>query len=130
MELKSGAKSLFSGVMISYALTLLIFIIYAILLTYTRLSENNIPLITTIICVVSALVAGFDAVKGVTKKGWLWGLCAGLLYAILLIGLISFMQGAVVLNSRIFSLIAISLAGGGLGGVIGINTKIFSKRQH
>lgn len=122
MEIKSGMKSLFSGVMIGYAITLLVFIIYAILLTYTDVTENNIGLVTTVTSVISVVIAGFDAAKGVTKKGWLWGILAGILYAVLLIGLISFMQGSVVFNSRIISLIAISMAGGGLGGVIGINT--------
>ena len=121
--LKSGVKSLISGVMIGYAITIIVFISYAILLTYTNLTEDNIALVVTVTSVVSVLVAGFDAARQQIKRGWLWGLLAGFLYGVLLIAIMIFMQGGMISPGRVFSLLALSLAGGGLGGVVGINLR-------
>ena len=121
--LKVGVKSLVSGVMIGYAITIIVFITYAILLTYTNLSEENISLVVTTTSIISVFIAGFDAARYQTKKGWLWGLLAGLIYGIILITIMIFMQGGIISFSRGFSMLILSLAGGGLGGVIGINLK-------
>lgn len=123
MELKFQAKSLFSGVMIGYAITCLVFITYAVLLTYTSITEENISLVVTITSIVSVLVAGFDAARGATSKGWLWGIIAGFIYAVILVVIMTWVQGRLILDSRTISVLILSLAGGGLGGVIGINLK-------
>ena len=123
--LKLGIKSLFSGVMIGYAITLIVFITYAILLTYTNLSEDNIVMVVTTTSVISVLVAGFDAARTQAKKGWLWGLAAGLMYGGLLIFAMAIFNGGTISIARSLSLLALSLAGGGLGGVIGINVRRF-----
>lgn len=123
LEFKAQAKSLFSGVMIGYAITCLVFITYAILLTYTDMTETNISLVVTITSIVSVLVAGFDSARGATSKGWLWGLIAGLIYGIILVAIMTWIEKRLIIDSRTISLLILSLAGGGLGGVIGINLK-------
>ena len=123
MELKLQAKSLFTGVVIGYAITCLVFISYALLLTYTNITEENISLVVTLTSIVSVLVAGFDAARGATSKGWLWGIVAGFMYAVILVVLMSWIQQSLILDSRAITLLILSLAGGGLGGVIGINLK-------
>jgi len=123
MEFKLQAKSLFSGVAIGYAITCLVFISYALLLTYTSTTEENIPLVVTLTTIVSVLVAGFDAARSASSKGWLWGIIAGFTYALLLVGIMSWIQQALIMDSRTVTLLILSLAGGGLGGVIGINLK-------
>lgn len=121
--LRLGIKSLFSGVMIGYAITIIVFISYAILLTHTSMSENNISLVVNITSIISVLVAGFDAARTQSKKGWLWGICAGFMYGVLLICIMIFFNGGMISIPRVVSLLALSLAGGGLGGVIGINLR-------
>lgn len=122
-EIKFQVKSLFSGVMIGYAITCLVFITYAVLLTYTSITEENISLVVTLTSIVSVLVAGFDAARTATSKGWLWGVIAGFIYAIILVAIMTWVQGRLILDSRTISVLILSLAGGGLGGVIGINLK-------
>jgi len=122
-ELKHGLKSLFSGVMIGYAITALVFITYAILLTYTNLTEDNISTVITITTIISVLVAGFDAARGRAKRGWLWGIAAGFMYSLLLIVVLGFLVGEIPMTARITTILTLSLAGGGLGGVFGINMK-------
>lgn len=122
-SLKLGIRSLISGVLIGYAITIIVFIAYAILLTYTGMSENNIGLVVTITSIISVIVAGFDAARVQIRRGWLWGLAAGMFYGILLIVLMMTFQGGAISFGRSISLILLSLAGGGIGGVLGINNK-------
>ena len=122
-EEKSRFFNLFSGVMIAYAITCVIFIGYALLLTYTSITEKDIGLVVTITTIISALVAGFDAAKGAKEKGWFWGIIAGLLYAIILLAIGAWVSKGFLFDARSVSLLILSLAGGGLGGVLGINLK-------
>ena len=122
-EEKSRLFNLFSGVMIAYAITCIVFIGYAMLLTYTSITEKDIGLVVTITTIVSALVAGFDAAKGAKEKGWFWGIVAGLLYAVILLAIGTWVSKGFLFDARSLSLLILSLAGGGLGGVLGINLK-------
>ena len=122
-EFRKQMGSVVSGVLIAYAVTCIVFIAYAILLTYTDITEANISLIVTITTIVSVITAGFDAAGGAVGKGWLWGMIAGALYAVLLICIMTWIRKAFMMDSRSLTLLILSLAGGGLGGVIGINMK-------
>ena len=123
MELKKQIGNVISGVLIAYAITCIVFIGYAILLTYTNIAENNISLIVTITSILSVIVAGFDAAKDATGKGWFWGMIAGLIYAVILICIMTWVQREFRVDSRAVTLLILSVAGGGLGGVVGINLK-------
>jgi len=116
-------KALAVGVLVAYAITCIVLIATALLLTYTKLSEASVPLIVTLACVISVFVAGFDAGRVSVEKGWLWGLAAGGLYAVLLICVLTWVAGGFSLDARKATLIILSVAGGGVGGVVGINFK-------
>jgi putative membrane protein (TIGR04086 family) len=119
----SRFMSLVSGVLVGYAITCIIFLGYSILITYTSLSEDKMPLVVAAATLLSVIVAGFDAAKGADTKGWFWGIMAGLVYAIILLIIMTFVLKGFSLDSRTITILVLSLAGGGLGGVIGINFK-------
>ncbi len=110
------------GVAIAYAITIIIFIATAMLLTYTEMTEKQIPIIVTITIILSVVVAGYDSAKGATSKGWLWGMTAGFIYAIIVIivGLL-ITKGNIKIEFSTIAMIFMSVAGGALGGMIGIN---------
>lgn len=120
---KDQVLGLVLAVVIAYAITAIIFLATAIILTYTTLSEDTLPTIVMATCVISVLFAGFDASKKATSRGWLWGIIAGLLYAIIFIFIIAFIGDTFTFDTRKFLLLALSLVGGGIGGAIGINFK-------
>jgi len=122
-ENKPQIMALLMGVLIGYAITCIVFIGYGILLTYTSLSEANIPLVATTTCIVSVVLAGFDAAKGAANKGWFWGIAAGLLYAVIMVLIGIFINKAIIMDARTATLIILCIAGGGLGGVLGINLR-------
>ncbi|MDR1532645.1 MAG: TIGR04086 family membrane protein [Clostridiales bacterium] len=120
---KSRVSALISGILIGYALTCIIIIGYAILITYSSLTGENLPLVVTVTCLASVIVAGFDAASGAESRGWLWGITAGFIYAVILAALGVWVNKGFALDSRTITLLVLSVAGGGLGGVIGINFK-------
>lgn len=117
----SNILNLFTGILIGYAITCIVFIIYAVLITYTELSESSLQLVVTVTSLFAVIVAGFDAVKSATKAGWLWGLIAGFIYYIILITIGIWINKGVYLDMRTASLGILSIAGGTLGGILGIN---------
>jgi putative membrane protein (TIGR04086 family) len=125
--IKSGSfernrfTALLSGILIAYAITCIFFIGCALALTYTALSEDAVPIIMLVAVAVSVVVAGYDAAKSAVKNGWLWGMAAGLIYAVILICIETWVSDGFAADAKTIVSIAISLAGGCFGGVLGIN---------
>jgi putative membrane protein (TIGR04086 family) len=101
----------------------LIFICYAILITYTNLSDKNINFITTSTTILAITLAGFDTAKSCENSGWLWGILSGIIYALILIGLGSCVSQKILFSTQTLMLLLLSIASGGVGGIIGINFK-------
>ncbi|MCL2350771.1 MAG: TIGR04086 family membrane protein [Defluviitaleaceae bacterium] len=120
---KEQLLSLVLGVLIAYAITAIAFIGAAIALTYTNLPETALPAIVMITCVISVMTAGFDAARKSESRGWLWGMAAGLVYAIIFIAIIIWVSGNFAPDLRKLMLLTLSIIGGGIGGAIGINFK-------
>jgi putative membrane protein (TIGR04086 family) len=122
-ENNSPLLYLLKGTSIAYAVTLIVFIVYSIILTYTDTTEENLSTVIMITVVVSVLISGFDTARGVKNKGLIWGLIAGFIYsAIMIIVGFCVVPDYKLSASSLINLI-LGLAGGGFGGIIGINTK-------
>jgi len=111
------------GVLIAYAISAIVFLGYAMLITYTTVSERSLPMVITITTVLSVLVAGFDASRGATKRGWAWGMAAGGLYVLILAIIMAVMLPTFRLGLHTAIVTLLGLGGGGLGGILGINMK-------
>ena len=122
-EKKSQIKKLIGGVLIGYAITCIVLLGYSMIITYTEMSEHNLPLVVAITTVLSVLVAGFDAARGATKKGWLWGMWAGLAYVLIMAIVMVILLPGFAVDGRTITVIVLSLAGGGFGGMLGINVR-------
>jgi len=120
---KQQIIGLVAAVVIAYAITAIAFIGTALGITYTNMQESAVPIIVMITCVVAVIVAGFDASRRAEKNGWVWGMIAGGVYALILIGIIVWVSGGFVMDFRKVILTLLSVVGGGIGGAIGINFK-------
>ncbi|MCL2372194.1 MAG: TIGR04086 family membrane protein [Defluviitaleaceae bacterium] len=125
MELgyKSQIKHLVTGVLIAYAITCIVFLAFSILVTYTNMSERSLPTVVAVTTFLAVMVAGFDAARGATQRGWLWGMGAGLAYVIIMAIIMVALLPVFSIDGRTLMVIALGIAGGGLGGMIGINLK-------
>ena len=98
------------------------FLVCALLLTYTDISESFIAPFSLAITVISSFFAGFKTASKAEKKGILWGaLSAGVYIAVVLLIIMLPYSGNISLF-RVLS-VGLSLVSGAIGGILGINTK-------
>lgn len=117
------AVCLLRGMAVALAITCIIFIGFGIVLTYTDLSEESLPLVSMVCTGLSASAAGFDWAACMRKKGILWGMAAGAVYTLLLFLITSMAKDSFGLQLSSFMTLAVALAGGAAGGILGVNRK-------
>lgn len=117
----SPLTALLKGILISYCITMLVFIIYALLITYTNVSESYIAPLALATTSVSCLVSGFVSAKSAGKRGILWGVAAGGLYMLIMLTLGYSTIPAYEINRKFVISLCLALLGGGIGGIVGVN---------
>jgi len=120
--IRSRGMAVLTGTVMAYAITCIVFIGYAVLITYTVVSEAQLPFVVILTTLVSVAVSGFDSARGADSRGWLWGIAAGLIYAVILFAVGAWIFKGFMFNLQLLALLAVSLGGGAIGGAIGINT--------
>jgi putative membrane protein (TIGR04086 family) len=116
-------KHLTIGVLMAYAITAIVFLGYAMLITYTNVSERSLPTVVAITTVLSVMVAGFDAARAAESRGWLWGMAAGFVYVLIMAILMAVLIPDFSIGIRTVMVLLLGIAGGGLGGIFGINMR-------
>ena len=111
------------GIAVAFAITCIIFIGFGILLTYTSLSEESLPLVSLVCTALSAAAAGYDWAACMKQKGILWGLAAGAVYTVLLYLVTSLASDSFALQLSGVMTLIVALAGGAVGGILGVNRK-------
>ncbi|MDF2546572.1 TIGR04086 family membrane protein [Anaerosolibacter sp.] len=111
------------GILSASVFSIFAFILMALMITYTSISEGVIPIVTSVVMVISVAMSGMYTGLKLRRKGWLNGAVAGLLYAMLMmvmgwIFLDEFAVGMLVLYKSLTG-----IAAGGIGGMIGVNLK-------
>lgn len=122
-ENKNIFLNLTKGTVFAYFITLLVFMTYGILITYTDITEKNMQTIVMITTVVSVLISGFLSTKGVKSKGLLLGILAGIIYFIILLMVAFCVLPTIQFSFKLMMLFILSICSGGIGGIIGINLK-------
>ncbi len=130
-EIKTKNKSfnqkvflaLIKGTVIAYLITFAVFIIYALLLTYTDITEKNINTISLITSVVSVLISSFIVCRASQKNGLLYGMLTGFLYAFIMLMLNLCIMPSITFSYKMLMLIIACIASGGISGIIYINLK-------
>lgn len=125
-QIKQGAGvagCFLRGIGIAFAITCIIFIGYGILLTYTELSEESLPMVSLICTALSAAAAGYDwaACKG--KRGLFWGGAAGLVYGVLLYLITALAAASFAVELSGWMAWIVAAAAGAVGGILGVNGK-------
>ncbi len=119
----SAIISLTKGAIFAYLLTAVVFVVYGLLLTYTETTEKNIQIVVMMNTVISVLIGGIIASKGVDSKGLFFGMLVGVVYALIMIMVGLCILPVMKITSKMIMIIVLSISAGGIGGVIGINTK-------
>lgn len=120
---KGTIKNVFKGIGISMIFTIICLFIFAILLTYTTISESTITPVIIIVTGVSILVGSSIGNSKIKKNGILNGALVGGGYILILYLLSSLLNVRFSLNMQSVIMIAIGVIFGILGGIIGVNRK-------
>ena len=120
---KGNLLCMVKGLAVAFAITCIIFIGFGILLTYTEISEESLPMVSLVCTALSAGAAGFDWAACMQKRGLLWGMAAGGAYVVLLYMIISLAADRFSLELSLVMTFAVALAGGAVGGILGVNRK-------
>lgn len=119
----SRSVGMLKGMAASYAITCIVFIAFGILLTYTNISEDRVPLVALICTAVASAIVGFDWAKCAKSRGILWGVLAGVVYVFILFILELLAGSGFMFDTAKLTMLLVAMAGGGIGGIIGINIK-------
>lgn len=111
------------GIILSVLITLLGLLILAIVITYTNVSENVIPMAITIITAISILIGSFFSTINIQKNGLLNGFAVGFAYIATIYIISSITSTGFTLTSTSFIMIISAILAGMLGGIIGVNLK-------
>lgn len=125
----SAIISIFRGILLSYFITIPMFIVFAFILTYADFPEGLVSPAVILITIISAAYAGYSSAKDLKKMGWLNGGAAGLIYMIILYLTSSIMSGKYNLDLQALMTVLIGVLSGAVGGITGINVKKSGKHR-
>lgn len=120
---EKNSIKIIKGSVIAIILSLILLTIYAILLSYTTISENTmVPVIITITG-ISILIGSSISSMHIQKQGMLNGALVGLIYMLLLYILSSILLSSFELSLKSVIMIIVGIVTGMIGGIIGVNMK-------
>lgn len=123
-EKNNSMLKIIKGSIISIITTMIFLTIFAVLLTYTKISENTIFPVVLVVSGISILIGSSITTRKLKNKGMINGGLIGLIYILTLYIISSLFTMEFNLNSNSIIMVAVSVITGMLGGIIGINMKI------
>jgi len=110
------------GIVISFFVTLTTIFMFSIMLTYTNISEDIIPIVIIILTFISILIGAIISMKKTSKNGMINGGLIGGTYVVLLYLVSSLLNNSFALNGYTIVMIITGIVSGIIGGIIGVNT--------
>lgn len=123
------ATGFLKGGVIAAVFTIVVFLVAALLLSYTPLAEESIPWIAFITEGLGAAIAGFVPAKKSGRNGVVTGALCGALYILIIWVLASITSDGMFFSPHILIMAAISVIMGAVGGILGVNLKSNNKKK-
>lgn len=115
-------SSLLKGLFASIIITVLAFLLLALILANTDFPKRLITPAVVVTTIISVLTAGSISTRGIHNKGWLNGSIVGLIYMIILYLISSLVLNNFAIDKYVITMTAIGILAGAIGGIVGINT--------
>ena len=106
---------------ISYLISIILFLIVAIIFAYTSISDNLLNIFVYGVNIVSVIIGSMLLLKKIKKKGLVYGLIFGLIYFLLLYIISVIFYTGFFMNSGVLIYMLTTCIGGIIGGIIGVN---------
>lgn len=123
-EKNNNLLKIIKGSIISIITTMIFLTIFAILLTYTEISENTIFPVVLVISGVSILIGSSITTRKLKQQGMINGGLIGLVYILFIYVISSLFTMQFNLNTNSIIMLSVCVIVGMIGGIIGINMKI------
>lgn len=120
---QSNSSYIIKGIVMSIIFTLISLLIFALILTYTDLSENTISPVIIIVSALSILVGSSISTIKIKKHGLLNGSIIGSVYIVLLYCISSIINTGFEVNIYTIIMMISSIVAGIIGGVVGVNIR-------
>lgn len=120
-QIKKKAVSIIKGCAFSSILSIILLTIFALLLTYTTISEGTITPVVLTITGVSILIGSTISSRKIKKNGLIYGGAVGLIYIIILYIASSLCVTGFSLSANSFLMLIVGVITGIIGGIIGVN---------
>lgn len=111
------------GVGFSLLATFILLFIFAIILTYTSVSEDTITPVIIVVTAISILIGSSMASGKIKKNGLLNGAFVGGIYLLVIYLISSILNWNFSFNLQSIIMIIVGMFFGVLGGIIGVNRK-------
>ena len=116
-------KNIGKGLMLSLVITFVLLFIFAILITYTNISENTIDTVIIVITAISILIGSSISNYKIKKNGLVNGGIIGGTYILTIYIISSLLNWQFGLSMQSIIMIIVGMVFGILGGIIGVNKK-------
>lgn len=113
---------IFKGLLISFAITLIGILIFALILTYSNISESTIPIVIIAISFISILIGSTISTRKISKNGMINGGIIGGIYVTILYLISSIVSTGFSINIYTIFMIILGIIAGLVGGILGINS--------
>ena len=117
--LKKNGIAILKGEIIAFIINIFGLIILSLIMTYSTISDNNIP--TIAVNTLAILIGSSIATIKLEKKGIVNGLIIGVLYMLIYLLISLIFSGNINFSSKTILLIILGVIAGGIGGIIGVN---------
>lgn len=124
-SIKNGfsGKPILFGTVFSVIISLVLILVASMIMLYTGLSQQFIPVISRIILLMSAFSGGIVSGLKSNTTGWLYGGITGVIFFLLLFVLGMILGGDIKFSYIFMILCIICTVLGCIGGIFGINLK-------
>ncbi len=122
-------KNIAFGVLTGYGVSLILLLILAAVITFTKTGEGILEPVVTGANFLGIFVAGLWSVRHVTSGGWLVGGVTGIICPLILrlVGAIIYEGG--YFTPELIPTVLLGFAAGALGGIVGINLGYKARRK-
>jgi putative membrane protein (TIGR04086 family) len=128
-KLEVAIKPIISGLIIGALVITILFVFFALMMSFNILPLSSANIISSISISVGAFFAGFISAKKLTKNGLLIGLICGFIMFLLftLIGMAAFKSAP---NTASLIRLLLFIISGAIGGIIGVGSADKRKIQY
>lgn len=121
LELNKNIVCVLKGSVFAIAISLILLLVYAGLLTFTDISEATMTPVVITISGISILIGSSISSLKIKKQGMLNGALVGLIYIMFIYILSSILLAGFAIDTNSIIMIAVSVGTGMIGGIIGVN---------